>query len=145
MAPLHDFRFLALQPGPGRVSIEPWWINHGQIQCWPHFKKKDLATAIPLLFARCTGQAKHPAAPIDTAAIEQIGLVAHHLFRGDREPGLYLRLHDVLAGGLPYLQRKTDAFFERKSTPSALTEQASDKAPTAEASPPEVVSSEADR
>jgi hypothetical protein len=151
MTPLHEFTFLALQPGQGRTHIEPWWIHAGQVECWPQFKKKDIPTAT--LFARCAEKTDAPTPPIDAAATEQIALLAHHLFRGDREPGIYLRVADVLTRGTPFLIRQAEAFFERKSASTGLPEQASDRAPTEDAPPPAeaemsiatVVSPEADR
>ena len=91
MAPLRDFGFLALQPGQGRTNIEPWWIHAGHVECWSQFKKKDIATAAPTLPGACAEKANEIPPVMDVAGMEQIGLVAHHLFRGEREPGVYLR------------------------------------------------------
>jgi excinuclease UvrABC nuclease subunit len=153
LQPLAHFNFLALQPGPGRTNIEPWWVSGGQIECWPTFKRKDLETTAPTLIAKIQERLKEIPAPIDTAATEQIGIVAHHLFRGEHDPGFYVRTVDVLAGGPEFLTQETQSFLERKKAPLHLPEQASDRVPTEETSPPAetelpiatVVSPEADR
>ncbi len=133
MALLQDFAFLALQPGPGRTRIEPWYIRGGQVECWPAFKKTEIRTAVPVLLTRCIEKAQEPAPALDASATEQMGLVAHHLFRGEREAGVYLRVKDVVTGGVDWLIRQAEAFFERKSAASGLPEQASDRVSAEEA------------
>ena len=65
--------------------------------------------------------------PLSERTTEQLGLVAHHLFRGEDDPGMYMRLKEVLAAGPTAIADAAQRMFARKSPPKPLPENASDK------------------
>ncbi|MCL2647459.1 MAG: hypothetical protein FWD61_10720 [Phycisphaerales bacterium] len=132
LSSLDNFTWLALQPGQGKPYLEPWlihpWHEGGTapIERLPQFKKKDLATAAQALFAHCQSLKNLPTTTALTASVaEQLSLLAHHLFKGEADPGLYLRLRDI-ASPADILNAATK-LFARKSPPKPVQEQSSDK------------------
>ncbi|HUO08953.1 MAG TPA: hypothetical protein VM008_11670 [Phycisphaerae bacterium] len=127
---LEDFSFVALQPGQGKPYVEPWLIHGGNVECLPQIKKKQIAARAPELFERCRDLAAKPVKPpLDSAAIEQLGIVAHHLFRGPGDAGIYLRLKELTT--IEPLLAGIDEIMHHKQTDKPLQEQASDKTPAA--------------
>ncbi len=137
LQPLENFAFLALQPGQGKPFVEPWLIHGGHIEPLPQIKKKDLPAAAEPLLERCKQLAATPIKPpLETPAIEQIAILAHHLYRGPDDAGLYLRLHELTT--IEPLLAAIDQIMHRKKSSKPLQEQASDKEPAdTEAAAPE--------
>ena len=138
LQPLENFAFLALQPGQGKPFVEPWLIRGGHggvvIEALPQIKRKDLPAAAEPLLERCKKLASTPIRPpLDTPAIEQIAILAHHLYRGPDDAGLYLRLHELTT--IEPLLAAIDQIMHHKKASKPLQEQASDKTP-AEAEAP---------
>jgi hypothetical protein len=76
----------------------------------------------------CRAMAEAPvAAPLSERTTEQLGLVAHHLFRGQDDAGMYMRLKDVMAAGPQAIADGAARMFARKSPPKPVPENASDK------------------
>jgi hypothetical protein len=132
MGPLEEFAFLSLQPGQGKPYLEPWLIHPGMtepVRPLEQLHKKTLAAGVEKLFETCRVMSETPiAAPLSERTTEQLGLVAHHLFRGEDDPGMYMRLKDVLAAGPRAIVDAAEKMFARKSPPKPLPENASDKA-----------------
>jgi hypothetical protein len=134
LQPLENFAFLALQPGQGKPYVEPWLIHGGTVECLPQIKKKEIAASAEALFAQCRALAAKPVKPpLDSTAAEQIGIVAHHLFRGPDDAGIYLRLNELTT--IEPLLAGIDEIMHHKQTDKPLQEQASDKAPPVAESP----------
>ena len=133
MGRLEDFAFLSLQPGQGRTNIEPWLIHGGRVECLAQFKKKEIGAWAEMFFGvvreRIGGGVTAPVDAGGGAGVEQIGIVAHHLFRRERDAGLYLRVRDIERGGAAWIVRRAAEWLERKTVASGVAEHASDKAP----------------
>jgi hypothetical protein len=131
LAPLEEFAFLSLQPGQGKPYLEPWLIHPGAavpVMALEQIHKKTLAGGVETLFSVCRetlGAAVKP--PVDERTTEQLSLVAHHLFKGEDDPGMYMRLRDIVAAGPEAIVGAANAMFARKSPPKPLPENASDK------------------
>jgi len=126
LSTLDDFTWLVLQPGQGKPYIESWLIHPWRavpIERLSQFKKKDIAAEAESLFAYC--QSLPPTGAALTAVVsEQLSLVAHHLFKGDNDPGLYLRLREI--GSPADIVSAANKFFARKSPVRSVQEQSSD-------------------
>jgi hypothetical protein len=131
MGPLENCAWLILQPGRGKPFVEPWLLHPGSeptVRRLEQFHKRDLTTAAGALLKECRSLAVSPVAPpISGAAMEQIGLLAHHLFRGADDPGIYLRISEVVAGGESMIVDAATKLLTRKSPAKPLPENASDK------------------
>jgi hypothetical protein len=131
LAPLESFAFLSLQPGQGKPYLEPWLIHprmEEPVRPLEQLNKKTLAAGVEALFAQCAKAAAVPVPPsLDERTTEQLGLLAHHLFRGDDDPGMYMRLTDVITAGPDAITDAAAKMFTRKSPPKPLPENASDK------------------
>ncbi len=93
------FCYLALQPGAGRPWIEPFYIHGGTIQRQAAVHKRDLPAACGRW---CTDvcAAANSAEDFQSSRLWFAGLLTHHLYRGEADPGLYLpaqELHDEQA------------------------------------------------
>ena len=134
LAPLDHFAFLALQPGQGKPYIEPFLIHGGSITQLPQLHKKTLANDVQKLFKSAQSTAGTPITlPVDSRGIDQMSLVAHHLYR-DEDAGVYLPLHTL--DSPESLLTAAQNFLARKSSPKPLMEQSSEPAAEANASPP---------
>jgi hypothetical protein len=135
LAPLEEFAFLSLQPGQGKPYLEPWLIHPGAevpVRPMEQLHKKKLAAGAEALFLRCQELAAVAVKPpLAERTTEQLGLVAHHLFKGDDDPGMYMRLQDVIAAGPGAILDAAEKMFARKSPPKPLPENASDKVASA--------------
>lgn len=91
---LDHFRFLSLQRGPGRNTAKVFLIAPGAVEllaCLPRMP----VTAADLRHMALQRAQEVSSAPIDQAAVERIGVVAHHLFQSKRHPGAFLPLGDL--------------------------------------------------
>jgi hypothetical protein len=93
---LEDFTFLSLQPGKGKPWIEPWIVHFAgekSIQCLPQFQAKELPSAAQHLADQCRllGQVGAPGY-LRAEQGRDVALIAHHLFKGDSDHGIWLRL-----------------------------------------------------
>lgn len=134
MDTLDRFAYLALQPGQGKPWIEPFFIHGGTIEPGAPVKRKELPA--DAWYRRACELARQPVQlPLDRQAVEQIGLVAHHLFRGEEDAGLYLPLHSLT--GPEVIQQAANALLDRnrKNPPKPMAEQSSDR-PTPPSVPP---------
>ena len=129
-APLEDFAFLSLQPGKGKPWIEPWLVHLGLtpgIQPLPQFNVKELEQAAKELTARVVQLPASPRA-LTAEQSDAVALVAHHLFKGDSDHGVWVRLSAVG----PVDLRPSAAAAERlraKKAPKPMTEQSTDAQP----------------
>ncbi len=136
---LEDFSFLSLQPGQGRTCIEPWLIHGGRVECLPQFKKKEISVGAEKLFGDLRERGDLSVRPpVDAAGVEQMAIVAHHLFRGERDAGVYVRMAEVSRGGAEFIAQLAEQFFERKAANGGggVAEHASDHVPPAEEAVP---------
>jgi excinuclease UvrABC nuclease subunit len=125
---LSRFAYLALQPGPGKPFIEPFLIHGGTITALPAINKRQLAAGCAELFRRTKELAEIPVrAPLLDEQIETMSLVAHHLFRGEADAGIYLPMHYVVDAGA--IEKAATELLERKSAPKPMAEQSSEKEP----------------
>ena len=128
-APLEDFAFLTLQPGRGKPWIEPWIVHfagEAPIQPLPEFNVKELAVAARHLAdqARFLTANARPAA-LTPDQTRHAALVAHHLFKGDSDHGIWLRLAEACDPAA--VVAAAEKLRARKAKP--LTEQSSDVSP----------------
>lgn len=131
---LTRFTYLALQPGQGRPYIEPYFIHGSTITPGDPVKRKDLPAAAEAWYTRAKQLAANPAPTPSTAAdLEQLALIAHHLFRGEDDAGLYLPAHYIPDPA--HILTAAHALLDRKSPPKPLTEQTSDRTDTPAAQP----------
>ena len=122
------FCFLALQPGPGRPYIEPFFIHGGTIESGPPVHKKNLAGAAAEWFTRVAELRQQPVAPpLERMDVEQMGLVVHHLMRGPDDAGIYLPLHDL--ADAPTIFQAAQDLIARRTPPKPMAEQ-SNEVPT---------------
>jgi hypothetical protein len=96
---LEDFAFLTLQPGKGKPWIEPWIVHFAgepSIQPLPQFHVKGLAAAAQHLAGQCQllGRVGTPTYLTREQALD-VGLIAHHVFKGESDHGIWLRLRDA--------------------------------------------------
>ena len=160
---LEDFGFLTLQPGKGRPWIEPWVVHFAPednssisnlklqienrkskienraIQCLPQFHIKQLPVVAEELAGQCREIGQGAAAAWLTAEqAPDAALVAHHLFKGESDHGVWLRLADAQDAGA--IIRAAQALRARKAA-KPLAEQSTDAVPEAA---PEAVSGAGD-
>jgi hypothetical protein len=93
-APLNEFAFIALQPGPIAGSAKLFLILPGLIEELLDLLSEP-ARPSELLGVIFTAADRHAATPLDQPAIERIGIVAHHLFSPKQVQGVFLRLSDL--------------------------------------------------
>jgi len=128
-APLEEFAFLSLQPGRGKPWIEPWLICFGDdpaIRPLPEFNVKDAQAAADHLAAECRSANAAPSPrSLSPSQTTDVALIAHHLFRGDADHGIWLRLSTVAAQGSAAILLGIDAFRAKKA-PKPMAEQSSD-------------------
>jgi excinuclease UvrABC nuclease subunit len=149
MGRLEDFAFLTLQPGKGKPWIEPWIIDFsGQtpgektkhetrnlkletsIRCLPQFHRKELAGVAEELAGQCRELARQPAAGwLTPEQTRDAALVAHHLFKGESEHSIWLRLAEAQEPGA--IVRAVEMLRARKAA-KPLAEQSTDAVPQAE-------------
>jgi hypothetical protein len=124
---LEDFAYLTLQPGKGKPWIEPWIIHFAgepSIQPLPQFNIKELPAAAQHLADQCRllSQVSAPTA-LTPAQTLDAALVAHHLFRGEADHGIWLRL--ARAQDPAAITAAVDALRARKAPPP-VAEQSTD-------------------
>ncbi len=125
---LEDFSFVALEPGKGKNRVEVWLIHRGRVICAGRIQKKELPGAAEGVFEMAARVFSEPLEGIlGVEEMEQMSLVAHHLFRGADDAGVYLRWRDIAGGGSAGLAGMMEKFFERKRVEKPLPEQASDR------------------
>ena len=127
--PLEEFSFLSLQPGKGKRWVEPFLVSGGRIEALPqvenHKTKKDMArAAAEECVNRCRAMRGERTLMKDDA--ESAALVCHHLFRGEREQGIWLRAGEVAEGGAAFVIEAMEKLAGRKE--AVVPEQASDRA-----------------
>lgn len=127
--PLEEFSFLSLQPGKGKRWVEPFLVSGGRIEALPqvenHKSKKDMArAAAEECVNRCRAMRGERTLMKDDA--ESAALVCHHLFRGEREQGIWLRAGEVAEGGAAFVIEAMEKLAGRKE--AVVPEQASDRA-----------------
>jgi hypothetical protein len=93
VARLADFQFLCFQRGPREGSMKVILLTPGRIEqilCVIDelFKPSDVMRMALTIAA-------DPAGPLDTAGVERIGIVAHHLFSAKATHGVFLPLARV--------------------------------------------------
>jgi hypothetical protein len=135
-AALEDFAFLSLQPGKGKPWIEPWIVHFAgeqPLQPLPQFHVKTLPAAAPHLADQCR-LLRQVGAPAYLTAAQALdaALVAYHLFKGESDHGMWLRLGD--AADPTAIARAVETLRSRRA-PKPLAEQSTDAAP-ASAEPP---------
>ncbi len=102
LAPLENFAFLTLQPGKGRTWFEPWIFCNGRSECLPQASFKELpgpegiASRLAARAREILAASPPPAAQsYDDRGTEEAAIVAHHLFKADRDAGVWLRLAEA--------------------------------------------------
>ncbi len=113
-----DFRYLVVQRAGGRIHVNAFVVNQGDIHQTESSKLKELEDVVPQWLERAGQDA--PPARVDSAfAAERIWLVSHFLQKRDRTPGLYIH-HSELpdAPGLADLIRRTFSTKAKTGPPS---------------------------
>jgi len=91
---LRDFGFISLQPGPVRGSVKLFLVLPGSIE-----EIADISAAPPrpsdLLQTIFACAEELATAPLDTAGVERMGIVSHHLFSPKQSQGLFVPLADL--------------------------------------------------
>lgn len=128
LGPLEDFAFLALLPGKGKTAFEAWIFSGaggGRAACVGQFAYKELEAAAEVLARRCAAlmQGQQTVRAFDERGTEEAAIVAHHLFKGEREDGVWLQLHEARDAGA--IVRAAEELRNRKK-PAPMAEQASD-------------------
>lgn len=128
--PLEAFKFLTLQPGTGRTTVEPFVVMGGEVTPLPLMKKKTLAADAVAVFNAIVD--RPVGAPLDEAQHDHVALVAHHLYRGEDDAGVWLRItptfnHETIAAQAAEL-------LERRRPTKPMAEQSSDSNETSDAS-----------
>ncbi len=129
---LEDFAFLSLQPGKGKPWIEPWIVHFAGergIQPLPQFHIKNLAAAAEHLADQCRllRSVGAPACLTGEQATDA-GLIAHHLFKGESDHGVWRRLR--AAEEPAAILAAVDALRARKAV-KPVAEQSTDVVPEA--------------
>jgi UvrB/uvrC motif len=93
-APLNEFAYITLQPGPLAGSAKLFLILPGLIEELLDLLSEP-ARPSELLGVIFAAADRHTAAPLEEPAIERIGIVAHHLFSPKQTQGVFLKLSDV--------------------------------------------------
>ena len=127
---LEDFAFLSLQPGKGKPWMEPWIVHFAgekAIQPLPQFNVKELAASAQHLADQCR-LLRHVGAPSFLTAEQALdaALVAHHLFKGESDHGLWLHLRE--AEDPVAIAHAVEALRARRA-PKPLAEQSTDAVP----------------
>ncbi|HVT81078.1 MAG TPA: hypothetical protein VHM90_10510 [Phycisphaerae bacterium] len=130
--PLEEFAFLSLQPGKGKPWVEPWVVHFGRepgIEAWPQFNVKEVAEAAAKIAGRV---AELPACPRALTAEQSEGaaLVAHHLFRGEADHGVWVRVSEVRERGAAAVVEAVERLRAKKA-PKPMVEQSTDAQPEA--------------
>jgi excinuclease UvrABC nuclease subunit len=124
LASLERFAFLTLQPGQGKPFVEPFLLHGGVIRPLPQLHKKTLAAEAGKLFEAIRAAATTPVVPpIDERGVEEMGLIAYHLFRNE-DAGVYLPLGTIT--GPEQIVAAAEQIMNRKAAPKPLAEQSSD-------------------
>lgn len=135
---LPHFSYLSLQCGQGKPWIEPFFIHGPTITPAPPVKRPDLPTAANRWFKQAHALAAKPIPlPLSPHSIDQLALVAHHLFRSDdqSDPGLYLPVSSI-PDPAAILQAAT-TLLTRRTPQKPMAEQSSEPTPPEDpASPP---------
>ncbi len=96
---LQEFVFVALQRGPRDQTAKVFLITPGRIEELAGLVQEPLRASELLehaLFAAARGRD----APLDTAGVERIGLVSHHLFLPKQSQGVFIKLEELDAKSL---------------------------------------------
>ena len=133
---LEDFAFLTLQPGKGRPWIEPWLIHFGEsesgaienpLRPLPQFNKQQLPAAAEQLAGQCRDLLQNTVTACLTAdQTRHAALVAYHLFKGDADHGVWLRL--AAAREPTAISQAAENLYARKAH-KPLAEQSTDATP----------------
>jgi hypothetical protein len=128
---LDHFSFVSLQPGKGKPWLEPWLVHGGLVEPLPQVHKKTLEAEAAAIYQRHAELARRPVretiGETDMAALEQIGLVAHHLFRGEDDHGIWLGADALDSGGPGALVEAAAQLWARKNQPKPLVEVSTEK------------------
>jgi hypothetical protein len=125
-ANLSDFCFLSLQPGKGRPWIEPIFIHGGNVETGEPVHKKNLATAAEGWFTRLGELCGKPVQPpLSRQDGEHIGLVVHHLMRGEDDAGIYLPMRGIKDAAA--IVSAAQELIARRMPPKPMAEQSSEK------------------
>jgi excinuclease UvrABC nuclease subunit len=107
--PLRDFAYAALQPGPNLRSARLFLILPGLIEEVADVLDEP-AHPMELLGAIYSAAEEYANLPLDGKGVEQIGIVAHHLFAPKQTLGIFLPLAEIsekaIAGAYKALLRQ---------------------------------------
>lgn len=104
------FCYLVLQPGKGRAWIEPYYVHGGIIQPRAPVHKRDMPAACRTWCAQVCA-ADQAASTFEPAQLWFAGLVTHHLYRGDADPGLYLPAQELQEAG--DVEKQVEAWLKK--------------------------------
>jgi DNA polymerase-3 subunit epsilon len=93
---LRDFRYLVVQRGPGTSWAAPFFVVGGSLEEGVPVRLRELEGAVPRWRERLAGVNHESTASADRVlSTEQVWLVSHFLFKGERAPGCYLPQHEL--------------------------------------------------
>jgi hypothetical protein len=131
---LDAFSFVSLQPAKGKPWLEPWLVHGGAVEVLPQVAKKTLEADLAGVHARYMEFANRSVRETiaqgeggGVAAMEQIGLVAHHLFRGEDDHGVWVGSAALVTGGPAALVEAAGRLWARKAAPKPLVEVSTEK------------------
>ncbi len=93
-ASLERFGYLVLQHGDGKRKVRPFIVAPGVIDFPGEMKPKALDQQIEYLAEYAKHLWQRPTVEMDRPAVERTNLVAWHLLRGKREPGIFIHADD---------------------------------------------------
>ncbi len=125
LARLEDFSFLVMQPGKGKQWAEPFIVHGGRVDACEPLSNKALAEGAEKLLQRCREVAGVPVKPpLDEAAVERLSVVAHHLFKGEDDWGVFMRLRDVAR--VEKIAEMVEEMMRRSGRAKPMAEQSSE-------------------
>jgi hypothetical protein len=119
-----DFRWLIVQPGGGTSWVKPFFVDRGWIASGERVRLRDLDGVVgqwqQALDAAKSGESDDP-----VARTERVWLVAHFLFKQERDRGLYFRA-DELPAASELAERVRSQFRSKRAVGSDPGGQVSD-------------------
>lgn len=96
LAPLERFGYLSLQPGQRKGRARAFVVTPGRITFMGEILPKQRDEQLQWLVDQASRIAAQPRPELGDAALERMALVGWHLFRGDRDPGVFLSIDQEL-------------------------------------------------
>jgi len=96
MGDAQDFHWLIIQPGGGTSWVKPFFVDRGWIRTGEAVRLRDL-DGVVARWREAVGGGRAVESDDPVARAEQVWLVAHFLFKQQRDRGLYFRADELPA------------------------------------------------